>query len=1047
MNQSKIITTGPLAWMAKNPVTANLMMLFFLIGGLVFAWHVKKEVFPDFTLDIVNIKISYPGATPEEIEKGTLLAIENQIQGLDGIAEIESTASENSGQVSIELTKDASALQLYQDIQQKVSTISTLPDGVEKVNVSLATKQKEVMTLQLYGPLNDWQLRQQAESIKTSLLNHAQITQVEISGARDYETQIEISAATLQKYKLTFQEIAKAIQTQREETTLGVIESAKGDVALQIKENKYWASEYGHIPVIKRQDGTIVLLNELATIKDSFESTNRAYTFNGKPSIAIEIYRIGDETPTDVANATREVIGQLDLPNQVEVTIVSDMSQTYRDRLELLLKNAFIGLLLVLVLLALFLEFKLAFWVTMGIPTAFLGAFIFLPALDLSLNMISMFAFIIALGIVVDDAVIAGENIFECRQKGMSLMASAVEGVKAVAVPLTFSILTNIFAFMPLYFLPGFLGKIFSTIPMVVTAVFLISWIEALLIMPAHLAHSKPSEKGIWKWLNMPRHWFDIKLNVFIHTIFQPVLKQALAYRYLSLCFGLSLMFIMLSYASSGRMGFSLMPRIESDKAVVTATLPYGAPEIQAEKVLTQLKNGLSKGIESIEADPFTTDDLIRGIETRITDTSVQVIVYETAADVRPISTGEFIQRWRSATGDVIGAESVRYQSDLGGPGGGAGLTLKLTHSDTEILETASAYLVNQLNGYADISDIKNEASKGRPQLNVTLTPAAQILGFDPQEIRTQVRSAFFGQKVLSQQRGDQEVDVMLSLPESEKNQLATFNHLMLKAPSGDYVPLIQLVKIDYGTSVDSISRVDGKRVVTVSANVKDQEKVNQLMATIEAEVLPEFSNKFPNISWSYGGRQADTKDSIQSLLMSFAVTLLILYATLAIPFKSYLQPLSVMLAIPFGIFGALLGHLLMGYSLSLISILGIIALSGIVVNDSLVMIVYANELRDKGNTALEAILGGAMRRFRPILLTTLSTFGGLAPMIFETSIQAKFLIPMAISLGYGILFATAITLILLPCLYLALDDLSQRFSSSHSNELLTKSNPTSITP
>ncbi len=1025
MNTQDTPTRGPIAWMSHNRVTPNLLMLVLLLGGLFTSWTIKEEVFPDFTLDQVDISVEYSGASPEEVEQGIVLAIEEAIRGIEGIEEITATASEGSASISAELSTGAEVMRVYQEIQQEVDAITTLPDDAETPQVSLASRQREVLGVAVSGAVSDWILREVAESLRDRLLLQPDITQLEMRGDRDYEIQVEVDRDTLRRYDLTLTDIATIIDSSSVELPGGSLETSGGEILLRVDQRRDWAEEFAQIPVVATSNGGYLTLDQIATVTDGFEDDDSSQTFNGNPSIVLEVYRVGEQTPTQVSAAVREVISEFtaELPPGVTLAIDHDMSEVFQQRLDLLLKNAFFGLVLVLVTLSLFLEFKLAFWVTLGIPTSFLGAFLFLPSVDVSLNMISMFAFIVALGIVVDDAIIAGENIYERRQQGMGFLDAAIAGARDVSVPIAFSILTNLVAFMPLYFVPGTIGKVFQVVPLVVSTVFLISWVEALLILPAHLGHSRSGQRNpVARRVHLWQQRLANGLTRFVDRRYRPLLLVSLKHRYSTVSLGMAVLIIVLGYAFSGRMGFTLMPRVESDRAIVTATLPYGSP---IEKV-QEVEARLIAAIEQV-ADEVGRDRLLESIDANIAENVSTIRLTLTDEDVRPLEAGEVTRRWRAATGSLPEVDSLRFESDLGGPGRGAALTVELSHNDIDMLDDASAALAAKLGELPLVTDIKDGFSPGKEQLDLTILPEGLSLGLTADDVARQVRNAFYGAEALRQQRGRNEISVLVRLPESQRTSEYDIEQLRLKTPEGAWVPLVEVAQIERGRAYTSIERRDARRTVSVTSNIDPIDQTNQVVATLRSQILPALLQDYPGLSYSFQGKQADTSDSVASLRNSALAALLIIYAMLAVPFRSYTQPILVMVAIPFGAVGALLGHLVMGFSLSVVSLMGIIALSGVVVNDSLVLIDYANRQRRDGLDALSAIVAAGTRRFRPILLTTMTTFGGLAPMIFETSVQAKIMIPMAISLGYGILFATVISLLLVPSLYLILDDLTAR--------------------
>lgn len=1008
--------------MVHNRVTPNLLMIFLLVGGLFMATRIKQEVFPEFDQDMVTISVSYVGASPEEIEQGIILAIEEAIRAIVGVKELNATAAEGSARVNAGLVEGVDRQKIYQEIQQEIDRITTFPQEADDPQINIATHLRQVLSIDLYGDVPEMALRQTADQVRDQLLQRPGITQVDLAGARDYEIQVEVPQERLRAHGLTLSEIAQALDNASTEISGGSIDTIGGDLLLRIRDRRDWATEFARIPIVTTADGSVVYLEEIAEVHEDFEDSDTSAVYNGRRCIGIDIYRIGDQTPIGVAGAVRKAMGQieLDLPAGIEWQISNDQSEVYRQRLELLLKNAFVGLVLVLLVLGLFLELRLAFWVTMGIPTAFLGSLLFLPAMGASINMISMFAFIVALGIVVDDTIIAGENIYERQQQKMGFVKAAVLGARDVALPITFSILTNVVAFLPLSFVPGGMGKVWRVIPLVVITVFIISWVESLLILPAHLAHAKRRRDGgrtstrLQRW----RQGFSRQVARFTARVYGPFLERCIRWRALTVAFGLAVLVVVIGYALSGRVGMILMPRVESDIAEVTAVLPVGSPMVKVEAV----QDKLSGAMEAVVAENGG-DRLLEGIFSKIEGNQVEVRAYLTDPGVRPLSTGEVTRRWREKLGQVAGLESLRFESDGGGPGSGAALTVEISHSDIRVLDRAGAALAERLARFPNVKDIDDGYTPGKQQLDFSIKPEGQSLGLTSAEVARQVRDAFSGAEALKQQRGRNEVTVRVRLPESERANEYHVENLTLRTPAGTFVPLFEIAEVERGRAYTTISRRDARRTVTVSANVEPIGETGQVQAALNGTILPELARNHPGLSYGYEGRQADMKESMQDLVGGFALALLAIYFLLAIPFRSYSQPLIVMLAIPFGIIGAILGHLLMGYNLSLMSMMGIVALAGVVVNDSLVLIDYANRRRLEGADSVEAIHAAGLRRFRPIVLTTLTTFGGLAPMIFETSRQARFMIPMALSIGFGILFATLITLILVPCLYLIIED------------------------
>ena len=1033
---------GPIAWMAGNSVASNLLMVVFLVGGFLFGLRIKQEVFPETAIDIVTVSVPYPGASPEEVEQSIILAIEEAIRGLDGVKKVSSLAAEGSATVAAELLLGADLQTVAQDIQSAVDRITSFPTEAEEPRVSTPTLKRTVISLVLHGAVEETVLRAATERVRDQLLADPGITQVELEGIRPYEISIEIPQAKLREHGLTLDQVAARLRGASIELPGGGIKTGGGEILLRMKERRDLGREFERIPIVSTEDGTQLYLEDIATIRDGFEDLDESMTYNGEPATMITVYRVGKETPTEVAATVRRHVEDLSqsLPPGLSVAVWEDMSKIFQQRMDLLLRNAAVGLVLVLILLSLFLESRLAFWVTMGIPISFLGTFLFLPMFDVSINMVSLFAFIISLGIVVDDAIVVGENVYENHQRGMGFMEAAKLGAREVALPVTFSILTNIAAFMPMFFVPGVMGKIFRVIPAVVVTVFMLSLVESLFILPAHLAHAREAPTtGFRGRLHRRQQRFSYWFSRMIQTRYGPLIERVVARRYLVFAAGLGILIVTVGFVRSGRMGMSMFPRIDADYAFATATLPYGSSVERTKAVRDRLIEA-ARQVASAHGE----DELMRGILARIGSSGTdgpfagnvatggsrghltEVGIHLADPEQRPLTTAEVTRAWRERVGPIPGIKSLVFESNRGGPGAGAALTVQLSHTDLHVLDRAATELADTLAGFPIVKDIDSGFSPGKQQIDFKILPEGQSLGLTAAEVARQVRNAYYGAEVVRQQRGRNEIKVMVRLPEAERVSEFNLEQFMVRTPAGTDVPLREVVDLQRGRAFTSINRSEGRRVITVTADVDPPDQAPWVQKSINEDILPELVERYPGLKLIYEGQQADMAESMMGLAVGFALAMLVLYALLAVPFKSYVQPVIVMVSIPFGLVGAVLGHLLMGYSLSVMSMFGVVALSGVVINDSLILIDFANRERRKGASAHDAILAAGVRRFRPIMLTTMTTFGGLAPMIFETSMQARFLIPMAISLGYGIVFATVITLGLVPSLYLIVDDVQR---------------------
>ncbi len=1020
-NKKKKNTSGPIAYMARNSIAANLLMILLIGGGIWTMYNVQKEVFPEFQLDIVEVSVTYPGATPAEVEQGILLPVEEAIRGLQGIKEVTSTAREGSGSISIELIASINRMKALQDIEQAVNRIRTFPDDIEEPEVRLLEQVVDVMQVALYGNIEIRTLRRLGEQLRDLLLSHPQITQVELGNVPDYMTHVEIPRQKLREYNLTLNQVANIIVQSSEDIPAGTVESQSGEILLRMQERKQWAEEFGEIEVMTSGSGSTVLLKDIAQITDGFEETGFHGQFNQQPSIDVEIFRVGNQSPLEIEESVMEMLTDFEssLPPGVQFRIDSNNAEDYRERLSLLTENGILAIIIVLFILALFLEFRLAFWVMMGMIVSFIGGMVFMPVAGLSLNMITMFGFLVVLGIVVDDAIVVGENIFEYRQQGMGFTDAAIHGAKDIAKPVFFSILTNVIAFIPLLFIPGTTGKFWWPLPAIVIIVLIVSLIEALFILPAHLAHSSgENHKGLLKY---PEKWqksFAAGFNRFVDKKYRPFLELTLKHRYITFSLAIALLIVVGGYGYSDHMGMIMMPEVSADEIEAGVRLPVGTTPDQAAQVAIEIT-------ESTQA-MFEKHDLYRvaeGIKTNVRGQNfIDVEIVMKPPGERDMEAREVIQLWRDEIGAIEGVDQITFESERGPGGYEQDISVDISHSNIDVLEKASLAFMERMENYSETQDINDNFDKGKMQYDFKLLPEGRNLGLTPSDVGNQIRDAFYGALAMRQLRGTNEIEVRVKLPLEERKDVYNLEELVIRTPDGLEVPLLDVASLEQTEAFLTINRRDGRRVVSVGMDIEPAGAVSRVMESITSTELPQLRADFPGTTWSFQGTQADMRESTQTLWSGFFLAMLIIYALLAVAFSSYLQPLIVMTAIPFGIVGAVIGHILLGYDLSLVSMMGVIALSGVVVNDSLIMIDYANKKRS-GMSAFEAIHEAGLRRFRPIILTTITTFGGLTPIILETSQQANYLIPMAISLGFGIVFATSIILIIVPCLYMILED------------------------
>ena len=1016
---------GSIAFMARNKVITNLLMILLIGGGIWTMVNIQKEVFPQFALDFVEVNVNYPGAAPTEVEQGIVLPVEEAINGIQGIREISSQANEGSGNISVELVQGTDRMKALQDIDQAVSRIQTFPDDIEQPQVMLRDRVMDVMQIGIFGDVDVWTLRRLAEQLRNILLSNDQITQVEIGNVPDFVTHIEIPENRLREYNLTLGAVANIIRQSSEDVPAGSIETQAGEILLRLEERKLWAEEFANIDIISSTSGATVKLGDIATITDGFEESGFHGQFNQQNTVDLEIFRIGKQSPIEIEEIVNDILAEFEtsLPPGVNVRIDSNRAEDFRERLSLLTNNGMQAIVIVMVILGLFLEYRLAFWVMMGMVISFIGAMMFLPIVDISVNMISMFGFLIVLGIVVDDAIVVGENIYAYRQKGYNYMDAAILGTKDVAKPVVFSIITTILAFVPLLFIPGESGKYWWPLPVVVIVVLLVSLFEALYILPSHVTQKKQGESGkVIQKLEKGQRRIADAFDRFIKRVYEPLLDRCLRYRYITLSSALAILLLVGGYAWSDHMGMVLMPELAADEIEAAVRLPVGTTTDKAAKVAMAITESTQKMFEE-----HNLYEVAEGIKTNVRGKDfVDVEIVMKPPDERDFTAKQMIDLWRENIGDIEGVDQITFEAERGPGGARPDISIDLSHPDIAVLEKASHAFMERVATFSEVRDINDNYNMGKIQLGFELLPEGRNLGLTPTDVGQQVRDAFYGALAMRQLRGINEIEVRVKLPLEERKDLYNLEDFIIRAPNGTAVPLMSVVKVTEGQTFTNINRRDGKRVVNVSMDAEPASAQNRILESLTSDVLPQLRADFPGITWTFEGSEAEMRESTQALWSGFIIAMILMYALLAAALNSYTQPLVVMLAIPFGIIGAVFGHMILGYDLSLVSLMGIIALSGVVVNDSLIMIDYVDKHRGD-RPAYEAIHEAGARRFRPIILTTLTTFGGLTPIILETSSQAYQLIPMAISLGFGIVFATSIILVIVPSLYLIIDDIVQQ--------------------
>ena len=1049
---------GLLAWFATNHVAANLLMFVIIIAGLLTIFNVKMEIFPEFSLDMITVTVPYRGASPADVEEGVCLRVEEAVAGVDGIKRMTSTAAEGMGMTLIEVEEYAESSTVLEDVKAEVGRIITFPDETEKPVISEAKPRHRVITIVIYGDVSEKVLKELSDDIQDDLTAMENISQVSVSGIRPYEISIEVSEENLRRYGLSFDQVAGVVKNSSIDIPAGSIKTPGGQILLRTKGQKYFADEFEKIIVVTRNDGTEVRLGDIATVKDDFEDTDLYSKFDDKRASLIHVSRIGEQDALDIARTIKSYVKdkRFYLPAGVSIALWEDDSAILKSRMNLLKKNAYVGLTLVFLCLLLFLDLRLAFWTTMGIPISFMGAFWLMPLFGVSINMISLFALIMALGIVVDDAIVVGENIFEYRQQGMDGISAAIKGAKEMAMPVVLAVLTTIFAFAPLAYTRGIMGKILRVLPIVVISVLSISLLEALLILPAHLSSKRSFEKNIFARLSHRfTGWTGKKLTGFIQGRFAACVKSAVKWRYVTLAGGFAIFVVTIGFIVGGYIKFTFFDSVEADNMIATLTMPQGTPVEQTKEIVERLEQAALQVIEEYDAKHDSDISLMKHISTTIgahptaerqgpestegqglaeghlAEVNVELLSGEQRGD---ISSNDMKNRWREIVGEIAGVSSLTFLSEIMTTG--KSIDVELSHEHFDTLIAASERLKAILRQYTGVSDIADSFEEGKAELKLSLKDTGRTLGLTLSDLARQVRQGFYGEETQRIQRGRDDIRVMVRYPEKDRKSIGDVENMRIRLPGGTQIPFKTVAEVRYGRGYSTIRRVDRRRVVNVSANVDDEiANAGEINNDLFSSELPNLIREYPGLQYRFSGERRERNESLGSLKTNFVLAMLAIYALLAVQFRSYTQPLIVMSAIPFGIIGAVWGHVLMGFimmtkfNLSILSLFGIVALSGVVVNDSLIMIDLINRERKSGIMLNKIIRDCATRRFRPIMLTTLTTFFGLAPMMVERSLQARFLIPMAISLAFGVMFATLITLFLVPSLYMILEDIKNRLS------------------
>ncbi|GAB6094355.1 efflux RND transporter permease subunit [Desulfatiferula olefinivorans] len=1021
---------------AKNTVFANIVLLLIFLGGWLAVRGMIKETYPEFSLDMITVSIAYPGADPEEIEEGICRKIEEALEGLDGVGQYTTTASENAGSALIEVRENYPVEEVLDRVRTRIDAVTTFPADAERPVVTEFIYKEPVLTLYVAGRMSDLRLKQWADDLTDDLRTLPSVSQIELFDRKDYEISIEVSEERLKQYNLSVSQVSEAIRQSSLNLSGGTIRTGREDIRVRTVGRKYTGRELGSIVVLAKPEGGMITLDRIADIKDGFSEDPMEATINGDPAMMIQVGKTREEDALAISQEVRDFVARhrQRLPEGAHFDILYDNTDILRARIDLLTRNGIMGIIIVFALLWAFLDVRLSFWAGMGIPVSVAGGLLVLWAMGGTINMISLFGLIMVLGIVVDDAIVVGEAIYVHRKNGKPALDAAVDGLSEVGFPVAAAVATTVTAFVPLLYVGGILGKFIAILPVVVIACLVVSLVECLILLPAHLGHLPgPEESRLKK--RFPANvseWTNRSLEWFVDRIYKPFLAKTLRYRYLSLCAALSLLLLTMGVVRGGFIKFRVFPEIDGFVITSTVKFPDGTPAAITRNATTKIEAALLRMAEKTptrSGAPLIVDRLalVGRTLSDIPDEgphvgAVQAVL--TDSKQRGIHAKDLLVAWEKEVGPIAGASALTFEGFSAGPPGDPIEIWIQGHNQEDIL-AAGERLIKRLKEYDGVYQVRSDHAVGKKEVRLSLKPEARNLGVSLEDLASQVYAGYFGHEALRVQRGKDDIKVKVRYTAEERSRLSDLENMIIRTRNGREIPLMSVADITSSPGYSTITRTNGMRRITVSAGV-DIKKNNpsEILRDLSAHLIPETGQIWPKLHIAVQGEQKKARESLGSLTISFPLSVIGIFVIIASMFRSYLQPLIILFAIPFGFIGAVAGHLLMGYDLSIMSVFGMVALAGVVVNDAIVLIERVNENLAGGLPFFESIVEAGARRFRAIFLTSISTVGGLLPLILETDLQAKFLIPMALSMAAGLMFATVITLILIPGLLVILNDL-----------------------
>lgn len=1023
---------GLIAWFARNPVAANLLMVFILVGGFLTIDTISKQMFPQVKTNWIDFSVSYPGAAPQEVEEGITIKVEEALENIQGLDRVITYSKRNKSQGRFRVDDAYDPQVVLDEVKTQIDAIASFPDGMERPVVTRRKFKQEVMYVSIYGDMDPVELKVLGQKVYDEIQQLPLVNVSEYYGGLDYEISIEVSKDKLREFNLSFTDIAKAVRNYSRNMSAGQIRTANGYINLRVENQAYRGYEFETLPLVTLEDGTRIHLKDVAEVKDGFKEGLQYSKFNGQNSRTFFIGAAENQSITDISKIIKDYVKEksLDLPQGIQLDTWVDLTYYLDGRLNMMIDNMKSGAILVFLLLALFLRIRLAFWVMMGLPVCFLGTLLVMPLemIDVTINVVSLFAFILVLGIVVDDAIVIGESAHaEIEDKGHT-MENVIRGVQRVAIPATFGVLTTIAAFFPLILGDGPTSAFSSSIGYVVIFCLIFSLIESKLILPTHLAHMKVKKFNAKNPLDRARKWIDDKLQSFIIKKYQPFLALCLHYRYAVFITFMGLLLLCAGIYNGGFVRFIGQPKV-----------PHDFPEIRIEMNIEASEQATLDTALTVENILYDIDEemyqeygqrMISDLQLQLrSQTKSEIRIKLVEPDLRVMNTFALAQIWRERIPSLPGVKEFSIQDSLFGNDEEDGdISFKLqSKDDAQLLEAAEALKqkLDSLNGVGDVNDSRQTNTE---EVRFTLKPLAYSLGLTLSDVASQVSHSFYGIEAQRILRDNEEVKVMVRYPHYQRKSVNHVETVLIKTSSGAELPLSEVAEVYLTEGVNRIRREDGNRTIKVWAKVNtDLAEPHTITKEIRKKYIPKMLREFPFVQAKVSGKIEEEIENNAKQFRNFIISLMVIFTLLAIPLKSYTQPLMIMMAIPFGIVGAVFGHLLLGMNLNNLSVFGIIAAAGVVVNDSLVMVDYVNQLRAQGHSIKEAVTIAGTKRFRAIMLTSITTFVGLVPIIFfETSMQALIVIPMAVSLSFGVMFATVVTLLLIPAIYVMMDDFGQ---------------------